>query len=151
MGFLKYNIMWQQSWSPPMVCFHPPCSLYWGSNQPYLLMKLVFKQWFFFVLHTIYIMLGELFWHKLQIDNKMQMDHIWLCKTSSYMGLSHEMQWNCISCRNPTLRELWGRHSHSWKWDLVVLRDSQKLKAQLQGSKHLALKRSLYHWKFLEA
>jgi hypothetical protein len=53
-------------------------------------------------------------------------------------------------CRNPTLRELWGRHSHSRKWDLGVLRDSQKLKAQLQGSKHLALRRSWYRWKGLE-
>jgi len=47
--------------------------------------------------------------------------------------------------RNPTLRELWGRHLHSRKWDLGVLRDSQKFRAWLQGSKHLALKRSLYH------
>jgi hypothetical protein len=53
-------------------------------------------------------------------------------------------------CRNPTLRELWGHHSHSLKWDLGVLRDSQKLRVQLQGSKHLALKHSLYHWKGLE-
>ncbi len=60
-------------------------------------MKLVFKQWFFFVLHTIYILLGELFWHKLQIDNKMQMDHIWLCKALSYMGLSHEMHFIIIN------------------------------------------------------
>jgi len=50
-------------------------------------------------------------------------------------------------CRNPTLREVWGRHSHSRKWDLGVLRDSQKLRMQLQGSKHL----SLYCWKGFEA
>ncbi len=30
----------------------------------------------------------------------------------------------CHFCRNPTLREVWGRHSHSRKWDLGVLRDS---------------------------
>jgi len=53
-------------------------------------------------------------------------------------------------CCNPTLRELWGRHSHSRKWDLGVLRDSQKFRAQLQGSKHLAWTRYLYRWKGLE-
>jgi hypothetical protein len=42
-------------------------------------------------------------------------------------------------CHNPTLREVWGRHSHSRKWDLGVLRGSRKFKARLQGSKHLAL------------
>jgi hypothetical protein len=30
-------------------------------------------------------------------------------------------------------------HSHSQKWEFGVLRDSQKFRAQLQGSKHLAL------------
>ncbi len=34
---------------------------------------------------------------------------------------------------------MWGRHSHSRKWDLGVLRDSQKLRTRLQRSKHLAL------------
>jgi len=55
-----------------------------------------------------------------------------------------------LKCRNPTLREVWGRHSHSQKWDLGVLRDSQKFRARLQGSKHLALRRSLYCWRGLE-
>jgi hypothetical protein len=55
-----------------------------------------------------------------------------------------------LQCRNPTLREVWGRHSHSRKWDLGVFWDSRKLKTQLQGTKHLALKCSLYHWKGLE-
>jgi hypothetical protein len=55
-----------------------------------------------------------------------------------------------LKCRNLTLREVWGRHSHSQKWDLGVFRDSQKLRAQLQGSKHLTLRRFLYHWKGLE-
>jgi hypothetical protein len=54
-------------------------------------------------------------------------------------------------CRNPTLREVWGRHSHSRKWDLRVLRDSRKLRVRLQGSKHLNLRCSLYRWKGLEA
>jgi hypothetical protein len=35
-------------------------------------------------------------------------------------------------------------------WELGVLRDSRKLKAWLQGSKHLALGCSWYHWKYLE-
>ncbi len=30
------------------------------------------------------------------------------------------------NCRNPTLREVWGNHSHSRKWDLGVLQDSRK-------------------------
>ncbi len=45
-------------------------------------------------------------------------------------------------CRNPTLREVWGRHSHSRKWE--------KFKTWLQGSKHSALKCSLYRWKGLK-
>jgi len=53
-------------------------------------------------------------------------------------------------CRNPTLKEVWGCHSHSRKWDLGVLRDSQKFRTQLQGLKHLALKHFLYLWKGLE-
>ncbi len=50
-------------------------------------------------------------------------------------------------CRNPTLREVWSHHSHSRKWDLGVLQDSRKLRTRLQGSKHLALRCFLYHWK----
>jgi len=53
-------------------------------------------------------------------------------------------------CRNPTLREVWSRHSHSRKWDLGVPRDSWKFRTWLQGSKHLTLKCSLYYWKGLE-
>jgi hypothetical protein len=60
-----------------------------------------------------------------------------------------QMTYNA-NCRNPTLKEVWGRHSHSRKWDLGVFRDSQKLITQLQGSKHLASKCSLYCWKGLE-
>jgi hypothetical protein len=54
-------------------------------------------------------------------------------------------------CRNPTFREVWGRHSHSQKWDLRVLQDFQKFRTQLQGSKHLALRCFYYCWKVLEA
>jgi hypothetical protein len=46
--------------------------------------------------------------------------------------------------------EVWGRHSHSRKWDLGVLRDSWKRRTRLQGSKYLALRCSLYRWKGLE-
>jgi hypothetical protein len=45
------------------------------------------------------------------------------------------------------LREVWGRHSHSRKWEFGVLRDSQKFRRWLHGSKHLALRCSLYRWK----
>jgi hypothetical protein len=45
---------------------------------------------------------------------------------------------------------MWGRHSHSWKWDLGVFQDSQKFRTRLHGSKHLALRCSLYCWKGLE-
>jgi hypothetical protein len=66
-------------------------------------------------------------------------------------------KWFCLlfvpcqsTCRNPTLREVWGHHSHSRKWDLRVLRDSWKLKVRFQGSKHLALRWSLYRGKVLK-
>ncbi len=62
-------------------------------------------------------------------------------------------EWGLLSqhvCHNPTLRQVWGWNSHSQKWELGVLRDSQKLRVWLQGSKHLALKCSLYRWKGLE-
>jgi len=36
------------------------------------------------------------------------------------------------------------------KWDSGVLQDSRKRRAQLQGSKHLALERSINRWKGLE-
>jgi hypothetical protein len=53
-------------------------------------------------------------------------------------------------CRNPTFGKVWGWHSHSRNGDLGVLPGSQNFKAQLQGSKHLALKHSSYHWKAIE-
>jgi hypothetical protein len=57
--------------------------------------------------------------------------------------------WN--SCyHNPTSRRVWGWDSHSRNGDLGVLWDSQKFRVRLQGSKHLALGRSLYHWKAME-
>ncbi len=46
---------------------------------------------------------------------------------------------------------MWGWHLHSWNGDLGVLRDSQNLRTQLQGSKQFALRCFLYHWKGLEA
>jgi hypothetical protein len=52
--------------------------------------------------------------------------------------------------RNPTLRQVWGWNSHSQKWELGVLWDSRKLRAWLQGSKHLALRCSLYLEKVLK-
>jgi len=53
-------------------------------------------------------------------------------------------------CCFPTLREVWGRHSYSRKWNLGVLWDSRKFKTQLQESKHLALRCSLYYGTGLE-
>ncbi len=50
----------------------------------------------------------------------------------------------------PHFKGMWGWHSHSRNGDLRVLRDSWKFRTRLQGSKHLALKCSLYHWKGLE-
>jgi hypothetical protein len=52
----------------------------------------------------------------------------WWLPPSPGRGESSESK--VARCRNPTLRELWGRHSHSQKWDLGVLRDSWKLKVQ---------------------
>jgi hypothetical protein len=51
----------------------------------------------------------------------------------------------------PHFEGVWGWHSHSQNEDLGVLWDSRKLRTRLQGSKHLALRCSLYHWKGLEA
>jgi hypothetical protein len=34
------------------------------------------------------------------------------------------------SCRNPTLRQVWGWDSHSRKWELGVLQDSRNFRAQ---------------------
>jgi hypothetical protein len=50
----------------------------------------------------------------------------------------------------PHFEGVWRWHSHSRNGDLGVLQDSQKLRVQLQGSKHLALRCSLYRWKCLE-
>ncbi len=53
-------------------------------------------------------------------------------------------------CRNPTLRRVWEWDSHSQNGNLGVNRDSRNFKVRLQGSKHLALWRSLYHWKYIK-
>jgi len=45
---------------------------------------------------------------------------------------------------------VWGWHSHSRNEDLGILRDSQNFKARLQGSKHIALRRSSYYWKAIK-
>jgi hypothetical protein len=50
----------------------------------------------------------------------------------------------------PHFEGVWRWHSHSRNGDLWVLRDSRKLRVRLQGSKHLALRCYLYHWKGLE-
>jgi hypothetical protein len=42
-------------------------------------------------------------------------------------------------------------NSHSQKWRLGVLQDSQKFKRRFEGSNLFALMRSLYQWKALEA
>jgi hypothetical protein len=55
-----------------------------------------------------------------------------------------------IPYRNPTLRQVWRWDSHSQKWELGVLRDSQNFKARWQGSKHLALRCFSYRWKGLK-
>jgi hypothetical protein len=73
----------------------------------------------------------EMWWIKWVQGN------LWLVPTPKGCKMSSNQL-----CRNPTLRELWGRHSHSRKWDLGVLQDSWKFKMRLQGSKHLALKHS---------
>jgi len=46
---------------------------------------------------------------------------------------------------------MWGWNSHSQKWELGVLWDSQKFRARFQGSKHFTSGCSLYQWKGLEA
>jgi len=54
-------------------------------------------------------------------------------------------------CHNPTLGKVGECNSHSQKWRLGVVRDSRKLRRRFEGSNLLALMRSLYQWKALEA
>jgi hypothetical protein len=42
-------------------------------------------------------------------------------------------------CRNPTLREVWGRHSHSWKWELESPGTLKNLEDDCRGQNTL-------HW-----
>jgi hypothetical protein len=79
-------------------------------------------------------------WH-LQLSN---LDHL-LLHYFKFIFYSHGKNFH-----NPTLREVWGRHSHSRKWEFRVLRDSRKFRRRLQGSKHLAWRYYLYRWKGLE-
>jgi hypothetical protein len=65
--------------------------------------------------------------------------------------------WNkdFLSCLEPILSQphferVWGWDSHSRNGVLGVLWDSWKFRVWLQGSKHVALGRSLYHWKPIE-
>jgi hypothetical protein len=62
----------------------------------------------------------------------------------------HFLNMITLNCCNPTLRQVWGWDSHSQKWELGVLWDSRNFRAQLQGSKHLALRFFSYFWKVLE-
>jgi hypothetical protein len=50
----------------------------------------------------------------------------------------------------PYFERVWGWDSHSRNGDLGVLRDSRKFRLRLHGSQHLALGRSLYHWKAIK-
>jgi hypothetical protein len=91
---------------------------------------------------TMFIMFCRLFMHFLcELWMFFMFFGIWSLQFS--LGLM-------VMCCNPTLKQVWGWNSHSQKWELGVLRDSWKLRAWLQGSKHLALRRSLYCWIFFE-
>jgi len=50
----------------------------------------------------------------------------------------------------PYFERVWGWNSHSRNWDLGVLRESWHFRVWLQGSKHLTLGCSLYHWKIIK-
>jgi hypothetical protein len=50
----------------------------------------------------------------------------------------------------PSFEGVWRWNSHSQNWDLGVLQDSQNFRVRLQGSKHLLLGCSLYHWKVIK-
>jgi hypothetical protein len=60
------------------------------------------------------------------------------------------MHLNEENYRNPTFGRVWGWHSHSQNGNLGVLHDFQNFRVWLQGSKHLTLRRYLYHWKAIE-
>jgi hypothetical protein len=75
---------------------------------------------------------------------------VWDC-CNNFLFIDYRSWWfYIIICRNPTLRQVWGWDSHSQKWELGVLRDSRNFRAQLQRSKHLALRCYLHCWKGLE-
>ncbi len=50
----------------------------------------------------------------------------------------------------PYFEKVWGWNTQSRNGDMGVLRNSQNFRVRLQGSKHFALKRSLYHWKVIK-
>jgi hypothetical protein len=86
----------------------------------------------------------------------MQMLHSCYACLGVFSGFNvHHIHFDCVNgfcmtCCNPTLRQVWGWDSHSQKWELGVLRDSQNFKTRLQGSKHLTLRCYLYRWKGLK-
>jgi hypothetical protein len=71
------------------------------------------------------------------------LDHVWSCETCFWLD-------NYGLCCNPTFGRVWGWHSHSQNGDLGIPEDSRNFRVRLQGSKHLALCCSLYHWKALK-
>jgi hypothetical protein len=50
-------------------------------------------------------------------DLKRKQLQLWRVKTLS-VNEDIDLSSSVGECRNPTLREVWGRHSHSRKWDL---------------------------------
>jgi len=56
-----------------------------------------------------------------------------------------------VTIATPLWGSVWECNSHSQKWENGVLRNSRKLRRRFEGSNHLALARSLYQWKALEA
>jgi hypothetical protein len=55
-----------------------------------------------------------------------------------------------LNLSQPYFERMWGWNSHSRNGDLIVFRHSWNFRVQLQRSKHLALRCSLYHWKTIE-
>ncbi len=71
------------------------------------------------------------------------------------MPSSHNIATSLCCCNVELLSQsyferVWAWDSHYRNGDLGVLRDSRKFRVRLIGSKHLAMGRSLYHWKAIE-
>ncbi len=69
-----------------------------------------------------------------------------LIETPSFMNLSTFA--NVLQLQSEVIMHVVTPHSRNG--DLGVLRDSRNFRVQLQGSKHLALRRSSCHWKVIE-